>query len=319
MVIRHVAMEIREILSLTKLAENGSILKTAEQCHLSPGAVHKHLKSLESEFGVQLYEKRDGGLMLTPAGLLILPFLREALLQKEAASRALADWKRAPCGLIRIGAGPAFSGHILPPLLANFQHDFPLVEFYVETGHGDHMIDALREGTLDLVFDIGEPRQLSRELASVACWDAPLGFLSGNRDLPRSCVLADLAALPFVLFKTGTRISDAIQQYFETFDFQPRVVMRSDSAEALKSMIESELGVGILFLWSAQAELLNGKLAHIEVTDKPQLVSKMILVRKEMPYVPLAIQTFIERVRKMEWPYLTPLQAKPAAAAPRVR
>ncbi len=50
-------MELRELRSLVVLSEVGSITKTAEKLNLSAAAIHKQLKMLESELGIQLYEK----------------------------------------------------------------------------------------------------------------------------------------------------------------------------------------------------------------------------------------------------------------------
>jgi DNA-binding transcriptional LysR family regulator len=44
-------MELREMKSIVALAECGSIHEASALCHLSPAAIHKHLKTLESEFG----------------------------------------------------------------------------------------------------------------------------------------------------------------------------------------------------------------------------------------------------------------------------
>jgi DNA-binding transcriptional LysR family regulator len=187
-------MEIREIASLAKLATNGSILETARLYNLSSGAVHKHLKSLEAEFDTKLYEKHNRTLRLTPAGKFVLPFLKEVLSQREAAVKALSDWKRAPHGVVRVGAGAAFTSTVLPLILKRFRHRFPEVALYVEVGNRDDLIKGLEDGLLDLTFeldygiqqhsDLAPARSASRFLASAAnsvrakCWSHCLNRLA---------------------------------------------------------------------------------------------------------------------------------------------
>src|SRR5262245_42327245 len=60
-------MEIRELRSLVMLKELGSLTKSAERLNLSAAAIHKQLKVLEAELGVQLYEKAGRRLRLTSA------------------------------------------------------------------------------------------------------------------------------------------------------------------------------------------------------------------------------------------------------------
>ena len=61
----------------------------------------KHLKTLESEFGARIYQKKERHLALTEAGRVVLPFMKEALLHHDAAFTAMAGARRArfgPCG-----------------------------------------------------------------------------------------------------------------------------------------------------------------------------------------------------------------------------
>ena len=47
-------MELHELRSFVALADLGGLAKVAEKLRLSPPAVHKQLKLLEAELGVQL-------------------------------------------------------------------------------------------------------------------------------------------------------------------------------------------------------------------------------------------------------------------------
>ena len=50
-------MGLKELRSFTTVVDDGSITRAAETLHLSPPAVHKQIKCLESELGVHLFEK----------------------------------------------------------------------------------------------------------------------------------------------------------------------------------------------------------------------------------------------------------------------
>ena len=70
-------MELKELRSLVALSELGSISLAAGYLHLSPPAIHKQLKTLESELGVRLYEKAGRQLQLTQAAEVLLPYLKD--------------------------------------------------------------------------------------------------------------------------------------------------------------------------------------------------------------------------------------------------
>src|ERR1700722_4654464 len=150
-------MELRELKSLVALDQHGSIREAAKFCNISPAAVHKHLKTLQNEFGVRLYEKQNGRLHLTEAGRVALPYARDILLHRDAAFAALEEWKGGGKGSVRVGAGPTFSSGMLPGLGKRFRRRFPQVDVYVETGDSNHLISRLQAGALDLIFDLASP------------------------------------------------------------------------------------------------------------------------------------------------------------------
>src|SRR5579859_6793293 len=145
-------MGLRELRSLATLAELGSITRTAEKLYLTPPAIHKQLRCLQTELGVQLYEKVGRRLQLTPAAEIVLPYLRELLANYDAAIDALNEWKGVKKGLVRIGTGPTMSSYILPSLLKEFRRKFPGIELFVETGNTLALLEGLSKGSLDLVL-----------------------------------------------------------------------------------------------------------------------------------------------------------------------
>jgi DNA-binding transcriptional LysR family regulator len=296
-------VELREFRSLVALAETGSILQAAQRCHLSPAAVHKHLKTLEGELGVRLYTKGVGRLVLTPAGEMLLPHARDILIQQEAARTALTEWKEGSRGRVRVGAGPSFSSHLLPSLLKRFRRHTGAVDVYVETGASAQLVERLKDGSLDLIFDAGAAALEDPELEQVAAWRSLAGFVAAKGQVPPYCRLRDLETMPFILFQKGTRMEPIVQGYFGSLNFRPRVVMRSDSAEAIKAMIRANLGVSVLFWWNVGREERTGAFTLVR-TEAPPLQSVMTLVKVRTTFTPRAVQAFMDLAASTEWPSL---------------
>jgi DNA-binding transcriptional LysR family regulator len=296
-------MEIRELRSLVLLARFGSIQKVAEQIGLTPAAVHKHLKSLQAEFGMPLYERCGGRLRLTAAGDVVLPYLREVLVQHEAAYAALQDYKAAKRGLVRFGSGPSFSAYLLPGLLKRFHRLFPSIDVFVETGGGQQLIQRLREGALDLAFDLSTGVLQEPDVEVCAMWDAEAAFIGDPRSVPLRCAAKQLEKYPFILFRVGSRMEELVERHLAEINLRPRVIMRSDNAEAVKAMVRSGLGISILFLWTVEADLKNRTLSVIH-TGQKRLVSRMSLLKTRARYTPRPVAEFIGVVRSADWPHL---------------
>lgn len=293
-------MEMNEIRSLVTLAELGGITPTAAKLHLSVGAIHKQLKVLEGELGVRLYEKTGRRLQLTQATEILLPYLRELLAQHDGAISALAEWRGMKSGLVRIGAGPAMSSYILPPLLRRFRRSFPGVDLFVQSGNTPFLLESLARGSLDLALLISADLVEGPGFQVNASWDFELVLVSHLRQAPRRCRLADLQRHPFILFQKGSRMEEPIDRYFAANGFRPRVNMRFDNADAIKAMVRAGLGISMLPVWLVDADLRSGRLFPIR-QQEPPLFSKIALLTRRSRYVPEPVQAFIDQTRKVEW------------------
>ena len=82
--------------------------------------------------------------------------------------------------------------------------------------------------------------------------------------------------------------------------------MRSDSADAIKAMVKSRLGVAMLFLYNANQEFKTGALRVIH-TDAPPLSARMVLLKRNSSYTSRALAAFTRVAQSMNWANLHPL------------
>ena len=307
------AMELREMKSLVALSECGSIREAGLRCNLCPAAIHKHLKSIESDIGAPVYRKSNGRLILTEAGQVLLPFLREILLRYESTFLALEEWKGAKRGLVRVGAGPTFSSYLLPQLLKKFRRRFPRMDVFVETGDSVQLMKGIRTGTLDLAFDLASAALEDESLEQVAIWESQAGFVSAPSKVPRYCRLKTLQSQPFILFHEGSPMGVIVRNYLNALNFRPNVIMRSDSSEAIKAMVRNGLGISVLFLWNIEVESQKSRFVVIQ-TEAPPLVSRISLIRRKNTFTSHAVTEFVELARTAEWKHLRPVTSPFAAA-----
>lgn len=293
-------MELKQLRSLITLADSGSIASTAEKLHLSPAAIHKQLKVLEDELGARLYEKIGRRLQLTQAAEILIPYVKEALLQHDAAMSAVAEWKGMKRGLIRVGAGPAMSSYILPPLLKRFRRGFPDVELLVQSGNTVSLLESLGRGLLDLTLLISPDLVEGPDFQVHMHRDFEMVLVSHGRHIRRRCRLAELEKFPFILYRKGSRMEESVDRYFAANNFRPRVIMRFDNAEAIKAMIQTGLGISMLPLWIIDAELKSGRLAAIR-QEEPPLFSKIALLSRRSSYMSQVVRAFIDETRTFEW------------------
>jgi DNA-binding transcriptional LysR family regulator len=95
-------------------------------------------------------------------------------------------------------------------------------------------------------------------------------------------------------------MEEPIDRYFAANGFQARVIMRMDSAEAIKAMVRTGFGISMLPTWIVNEDLKAHNLSLIRQKDPP-LKSKVALVGRNAAFVPQAVQAFCAEARAMEW------------------
>ena len=294
-------MEIRELRSLLTLAETGSIIETASHLNLSPAAVHRQLKILSDELEVQLYERRGRQLLLTSAAETLLPMIRDLFVHYQSTLQAAREWNGLERGALRIGTGPTFATYMLPSLLESFRERYPKIELFVETGHTAGLVENLHHGVLDLLFLVAESEP-AHTLKVEASWKLEVVLVASPKlQLPARCRLRDLRDLPFILYRQGSIFENVIDEYFGRHNFQPRVVMRMDNAEPIKSMVRAGFGVSMLPVWTVREDLERDAVRIIRQAE-PALTTQIGVMRRPAGYVPQAVGMFLRMTREWRWP-----------------
>jgi len=294
-------MEIRELRSLLTLAETGSIIETASHLNLSPAAVHRQLKILGDELEVQLYERRGRQLRLTSAAETLLPMIRDLFVQYQSTLEAAREWKGLERGALRIGTGPTFATYMLPSLLESFRERYPKIELFVDTGHTPYLVENLNRGVLDVLFLVTEAEP-ARTLTIDASWKFEVVLVASPKlRLPSRCSLQELRDLPFILYRAGSIFENIIDTYFGRHDFQPRVVMRMDNAESIKSMVRSGFGLSMLPVWTVREDLERDAVRIIRQAE-PALTTQIGAMRRPSGYVPQSVGMFLRMARAWRWP-----------------
>ena len=293
-------MELRALKSLDTLATTGSITKTAQRLNLSPAAVHKQLKVLEGELGVQLYEKSGRQLRLTQAAINLLPYVKNLLAQYDATLLALNEWKGSRHGLLKVGTGPATSSYILPLFLGEFRRAFPNVELSVETGAASYIVECLKAGSLDLIFLVSGDDFYDPDFQVEASWDFEMVLVSAQQRPARPCSLSEFQEYPFIFYKEGLVFDRLIERYFTEADFHPRVIMRLDNTEAIKAMIRLKLGVSMLPMWTLKVELKDRTLSLMQQKEPP-LYAKISLITRSHSYRSKPLDGFVKLAQSWRW------------------
>jgi len=164
-------------------------------------------------------------------------------------------------------------------MLTIYHQRFPNVDLDVQTGSSVQLLSALQTGSLDLALVVAPDAMEEPTLKAVLEQVTEIVLVSRLADAPRRGPLTRLKELPFVLFRKGARIENLIDRYLAEHEVVPDVVMRFDSAEALKSIVMTGIGVSMLPLYTVDEDIRTGRLNRIRQKEPPLLVKIHLVAR----------------------------------------
>src|SRR5437764_15270256 len=122
-----------------------SFRRAAEMLHLSQPAVSQHVRALEEEAGVRLFDRARGEghgtqISLTEAGRVLLGYANTAAATMVEAQRALAAWNDEAIGALRLGASTTVAQYGLPRIVGGVLRQYPLVNLSLMSGNTEHIV-----------------------------------------------------------------------------------------------------------------------------------------------------------------------------------
>lgn len=151
---------MEEILSIPMLeafvevARGGSVTRASRALGRSQPAISHRLKALEEALESPVFEKVGRQLHLTPQGEIFLKECEQILARLRALPHLLEQEKSV--GSVTIGAFATLSRYLLVDALEHAMESMPRVRWVVQIGVADELFDALRKGSIDVLYLIGD-------------------------------------------------------------------------------------------------------------------------------------------------------------------
>jgi DNA-binding transcriptional LysR family regulator len=142
-------MELRQLRYFVAIAEERNFTRAAERLWLAQPGLSTHIRRLETEMGVRLFDRHPRGVELTQAGEVLLQRARVALAAVEVAASTGSDLESGTIGSVRLGIVSTARWRGTSDLLRRFAHERPGVELTVLEGFGGTLWRELRGGRLD--------------------------------------------------------------------------------------------------------------------------------------------------------------------------
>jgi LysR family transcriptional regulator, nitrogen assimilation regulatory protein len=175
------ALDFSQLRLFIEITRTGSLNRAAQNLHISQPAVSRHMQALEREVGVQLFERRKTGMLLTKEGQRLVS-IAEDLLQ-------------------RAGAAPPVGYSFFGPIAQRAAEEHPGIKFHFTEGHSYDLLAGLEKHEIDILVLIDPDPEKTRELMPL--YSEPVYLLGPPNDPAfkrKGISLSELRHFPLVLY-----------------------------------------------------------------------------------------------------------------------
>lgn len=148
-------MEIRNLITFTKVAEVQSLSRAAKELEYAQSTVTMQMQQLEQELGVSLYERVGRSIQITQAGQELLTYANYIIKMSEAALQIGRKTSDIVDGVLRIGILEALSGRCMTERIQRYLQTYPRVELQVMVCRSSQeLLGRLKHNEEDLIITL---------------------------------------------------------------------------------------------------------------------------------------------------------------------
>lgn len=157
-------MELRQLKYFITSADTLNFTEAARQCFITQSTLSQQIKQMETELGVQLFERIGKRVFLTETGRDFLPYARQTVADADYGVQRIKDMEELKTGRLCIGTTFGLSA-LITDAIARFSEQYPEIHLEVMFLKQDELIDAVRERKVDfaLTFEMMEKDDLLTE------------------------------------------------------------------------------------------------------------------------------------------------------------
>lgn len=253
-------MDLRRLEVFNKLMETKSFSRTAEELGLTQPTVSGHIKTLEEELELRLFDRRQRQVLPTSAAFVLKDYAQRILDLRTEARYALDQFKGRISGHLKLGGSTIPGGYILPIVIGHFCRLYPEAHLNLVVGDTQGIVNRIVEGSIEIGI-IGarvalEDLEYETLLEDAMVLAVPPGHPWAESGGPIPVI--DLAKAPFIIREEGSGTRATMLAALAGHGLGAKdlnVVAEMGSTEAVIQAIKAGLGVSILSRFALAQEI----------------------------------------------------------------
>ena len=281
-------MEFRQLKYFLAVADEGHITKAAERLNITQPPLSQQIIALESELGVQLFQRSKKQVVLTEAGRVLQNRAEQIVSLMNTAIDEVHETADGLRGKLTIGTIASSGRSLLPGYIQKYHLLYPGVTFDLRQGDTRRILELLDSGLIEIGLvrlPINESIYNSIALPNenMMVVSAPGQYLPPGDGILH---IGDLANMPLL-----------IHRRYEPFviEYCRNILCINDDVTPL--LIWARLGLGVAIVPESAISLLQGSPLFVRKISIPALVTVGAVIWRKKYALSTAAAHFIELFR----------------------
>jgi DNA-binding transcriptional LysR family regulator len=298
-------MDLKVLEAFCRIVELKSFSRAAEAVELTQPTVSAHIKTLEGEVGIRLFDRAGRAVKPTQAGELLYGYARRILTIRDEAWQALGEHKGGLTGHLTVAGSSIPAAYLLPALVAEFKRKHPAVGLTLAAGDSRGVAREVAEGRIEVAmvgarFDearLRYERFAEDELVLAVPPDHPWADRATVRP-------QELLGQSFILRERGSGTRKVMEEALAARGVNPaslRAALEVTSSEAVRQALKAGAGIAIVSRRAIEDEIRYRQLIVLGVQGLRLRRDFFLVSHRSRPRSPLA-EAFLGflRQRKVE-------------------
>jgi DNA-binding transcriptional LysR family regulator len=262
-------MDIHRFKIFASVFRHKNFSKASKELNLTQPTVSNHIKLLEEEFDLKLFERLGKTISATKQAKVLYEHAMEIIKSADIMKKAIKASSKDTTGRLIIGASTIPGEYILPEIIFKFRKIYPSVSFDVEISDSGEIIE--RVSRHELLMGIVGTKLPSDQIKYTTFIEDELIVISSPSFVKRHSIkLNELAKWPMILREEGSGTRKEFEKLLEDKGISVddiNVASIVGSNDAVKQAVKAGLGISIVSKLSVDDELKYKIIKEIKLTD----------------------------------------------------
>lgn len=256
---------IRQLELFLALVKTPHLGKVSKEVHLSQSAISTAIKNLETILEVKLFDRSNKKIILNENGRLFYTQIEPIIKQLHWSENIFRDAHLH--GTLNIGVSSSIAKSILPRMLYQFIELHEGVDFNMDTGNTQHVVNLVENGAVDIGFIEGEHHSI--DIRKEVFGTDELYIVTGDKELAQKKAyrMEELLDKRWILREKGSGTRDVFLRHLGTLTPKLNVFMQIDNSGGVKSVLRNENTLACISRYHVIAELEQKSLYRVRVKD----------------------------------------------------